>query len=134
MSVSRVLWPTVEAIALDEFVGITADGQLTPDLFSIESTGASTQPVVEAANHFVGSLTEQQRAKTLYPVDDLEWQRWANIHLSTRQGAGFEEFDRQQTEAALAMIASGLSAYGMQTATDIMRLEGHLADLMNDYV
>ena len=65
---------------------------------------------------------------------DEEWQRWANIHIATRQGVGFLEFTPEQAEAAFALIASGLSQRGYDTARDIMRLEGHLADLLDDHV
>jgi hypothetical protein len=89
--------------------------------------------VVQAARDFIEVLSEAQRSRLLYPVDDLEWRRWANIHISTRQGVGFLEMNDPQREAAMALLASGLSARGLETARDIMRLEGHLADLMDDH-
>ncbi len=78
------------------------------------------------------TLDAQQQRRVAFAVDDLEWRRWANIHISTRQGVGFLEFNQVQTKAAFDLIAAGLSARGFQTARDIMRLEGHLSDLMNN--
>jgi len=135
MTASRLFWPIVEYIAIDaDFVGITSDGNVQGGLFSIAPTGESTQPVVDAAVAFIDTLNADQRARVLFPVDDLEWQRWANIHLSARQGVGFLEFDDSQAQAAFNLIASGMSARGYHMAVDIMRLEGHLAELMNNYV
>ena len=133
MVASRIAWPIVEWLVLEEFVGITHDGQIIPDLFPIAQTGVSTQPVMAAANAFIATLDEDQRADLLHGVNDLEWRRWANIHLSARRGVGLLDMNDAQKEAAFELLRAGLSARGYQTARDIMRLEGHLADLMNDY-
>lgn len=134
VTASRFIYPIVESIAIDDFIGVTADGSIEPGLFNIQSTGVSAEPVVEAANHFLSTLNEEQKTRALFPVNDREWQRWANIHIATRQGVGFLEFTPEQAEAAFALIASGLSAKGFKTARDIMKLEGHLADLMDNHI
>ena len=134
MLASQLLWPAVEWIVLrDPFVGITANGNVQPDLFPVEFTGATTAPIVEAARTFVAVLTEAQRRRASFAVDDPEWRRWANVHLSHRQGVGFLEFTEAQAAAAYGLLAASLSARGLKTSRDIMRLEGHLADLMDDY-
>ncbi len=134
VTASRYLWPLVERIALRApFTGITATGTVTPDLFRLEATGVSTLPVLHAAQDFLASLTLAQRQRASFPIDDLEWRRWANIHISTRQGVGFMEFNTEQKRAALALLRAGLSERGAQTAQDIMRLEGYLSDLMNNH-
>lgn len=134
VAASRVLWPVLENVMLREpFLGITADGEIEPDLFRIEATGVSTEPIRDAAVTFLASLTPEQRDRTLYPVDDPEWRRWANISISTRQGVGLLEMDAAQTAAAFGLMAATLSARGFETSRDIMRLEGHLADLMDDH-
>ncbi len=133
MTTSKVLWPVLESVMLNEpFVGITANGEVETGLFTIETTGVSTQPVVDAAIAFIDTLDAEQQQRVAFPVDDLEWRRWANVHISTRQGVGFLEFNPSQAEAAFGLIAAGLSARGLQTARDIMRLEGHLSDLMDN--
>ena len=134
MSASRLLYPTIETLMLDDFVGITTDGEVRADLFAVEPTGIPTAPVAAAARAFLATLEPEQRARATFAVDDSEWRRWANIHISTRQGVGFLEFTPEQREAAFALIASGLSARGYETARNIMRLEGHLADLLGNHV
>ncbi|MFP6815357.1 MAG: DUF3500 domain-containing protein [Pseudomonadales bacterium] len=134
MAASRLLWPTLERVMLREpFVGITTDGAVREGLFRIESTGASTRAVRNAAQGFLDSLSEEQRENATFPVDDQEWRRWANVHVSHRQGVGLLELNEAQTVAAYGLLAASLSARGLQTSRDIMRLEGHLADLMNDF-
>ena len=134
VAASRVLWPLVENAMLDEpFLGITTNGQVEPGLFRIEATGVGTEPIRNAAVTFLASLTPEQRDRTVFPVDDLEWRRWSNIHIATRQGVGLLEMDATQTAAAFGLMAATLSARGFETSRDIMRLEGHLADLMDDH-
>src|SRR5687767_904376 len=61
---------TFEQTGLAEpFKGVTTDGAVIPKLFAIRSTGVSTAPVVHAAQTFLASLSEPQRAKTLFAVD-----------------------------------------------------------------
>ncbi len=62
----------LEAVA-QPYKGITTDGTVIPALFPIQKTGVFTQSVREAAEDFLGSLTPEQRAKTLFPIDTDEW-------------------------------------------------------------
>ena len=134
VAASRVVWPVLENVVLREpFRGITADGETEPGLFRIEATGVSTAPIRDAAAEFLASLTPEQRGRTLFPVDDLEWRRWANVHISTRQGVGLLEMDAAQTAAAFGLMAATLSTRGFETSRDIMRLEGRLADLLDNH-
>lgn len=111
------------------FVGVTRDGHPEPGLFEIRATGISTQPVVDAANAFLGSLTQTQRDETVYPVDDIEWRKWANQHIYHRAGVSFEVMDEAQKETALALLGASLSAKGLKLSRDIMRLNETLAEL-----
>ena len=56
------------------------------------------------------------------------------MHIATRQGVGFLDFNEAQAEAARNLLRVSLSARGFDTAEAIMKLEGHLADLMDNYV
>ena len=109
------------ALASDPFVGVTVDGTAQPDLFKIESTGVSTEPVREAADAFLSKLSPEQRKKTVYPVDDPEWRKWMNQHFYIRQGVGFDEMDKGQREAAFALLTTALSAKGFKLTRDIMK-------------
>ena len=121
-----------EAIA-QPFVGVRTSDGIATGLFSIRSTGVSTKPVLAAAKEFLGSLSETQRDRVLFPVDDPEWRRWANQHSLPRQGVSFEEFDDSQSEAAFKLMKAGLSAKGFQRSRDIMRLNYTLGEITSNF-
>jgi hypothetical protein len=113
--------------AADPFKGVTTDGTLRSGLFPIRSTGVSTGPVREAAERFLSALTPEQRATTAYPVDDLEWRKWNNVHRYARQGVSFKDMSEAQRERGFDLMRAGLSAKGFQQSRDIMRLNGYIA-------
>src|SRR5580704_5877689 len=75
----------------EPFKGITANGTVEPGLFVMHATGVSTEPVRNAADRFLASLTNAQRARTMFAVDDPEWRKWMNQHFYVRQGVSFKE-------------------------------------------
>ena len=118
----------------EPFKGITANGEIEPGLFSIRSTGVSTEPVRKAAEAFLASLTADQRRKTTFTLDDDEWRKWMNQHFYVRQGVSFQEMTEAQREAAFGLMRAGLSAKGLELTRDIMKLNHTLAELNgNDF-
>jgi hypothetical protein len=127
---ARAMSQQAEARGLaDPFKGVTTNGNLVPGLFPLRSTGVSTEPVRKAAAAFLASLTEPQRAKTVFPLDDPEWRKWMNQHFYLRQGVSFQEMTEPQREAAFGLLHAGLSAKGLQLTRDIMRLNHTLGEL-----
>jgi len=116
----------------EAFKGITADGNIVPDLFEIESTGVPTEDIREAASAFLASLSAHQRARTQFAIGDDEWRKWMNPHFYVREGVSFGELDSAQTDAALAMLRASLSAKGLALTQDIMHLNTTLAELNGD--
>ena len=124
---------TFEQTGLSEpFKGITADGNVVPNLYASRSTGVSTAPVVTAAKAFLAALSEPQRTKTLFAVDDPEWRKWMNQHFYVRQGVGFDEMSEAQRQAAFGLMHASLSAKGLTLTRDIMRLNHTLGELNNN--
>jgi hypothetical protein len=120
----------MERRALAEpFMGVTADGKVEKGLFELAQTGVSTEPVAKAARAFLAGLTDAQRKKTAFPVDDNEWRKWANQHSYPRQGMGFNEMTPKQRELAFGLVGAGLSARGLKLTQDIMKLNGTLGEL-----
>ncbi len=115
------------------YKGITTGGKIEPGLFKIRSTGVSTEPVVKAAEAFVAGLNEDQVKRTMYPVDDLEWRMWDNRHFYKRQGVGFDEMNEEQRKLAFGLMQASLSAKGLKLSQDIMKLNGTLAELADNY-
>ena len=56
----------------EPFRGITADGKVEPGLFAIKSSGVSTASVRAAVAALLKALSDEQRKKTMFPVDDPE--------------------------------------------------------------
>lgn len=121
------------AASLEPFRGIAAGGKIEKGLFKIESTGVSTQPVVDAAKKLIDGLTDEQRKRTLYPVDDKEWRQWDNRHSPKREGVGFDEMSEEQRELAFGLMQASLSAKGLKLSKDIMKLNHHLGELANNF-
>lgn len=117
----------------EPFRGITTSGKIEDGLFKIESTGVTTKPVVDAALAFLDGLGDEQKNRTVFPVDDLEWRQWDNRHMSKRQGVGFDEMDEAQRRLAFDLMGKSLSAKGLKLSQDIMKLNGTLAELANNY-
>ena len=119
-----------EAKGLAEpFKGVTTNGTVQTGLFGIKSTGVSTAPVRKAAETFLGALSNEQRAKTMFPVDDPEWRKWMNQHFYVRQGVSFKEMNDSQREAGIGLLRAALSAKGLKLSRDIMPLNYTLGEL-----
>ncbi len=116
----------------EPFKGVTTDGTVVPSLYPMRPTGVSTVPARKAAEAFLASLSQQQKGKTMFPVDDPEWRKWMNQHFYLRQGVGFLEMSEAQREAAFGMLHAALSPKGFELARNIMRLNHTLGELNNN--
>src|SRR4051812_917726 len=97
----------------EPFKGITTNGTVKSGLFGIHSTGVSTAPVRTAAERFLASLSQEQRRRTMFAVDDPEWRKWMNQHFYVRQGVSFKEMTGSQRDAAFGLLEASLSALGL---------------------
>jgi hypothetical protein len=121
------------AARAEPFKGVTANGKIVPGLFKIVHTGVTTEPVRKAAEFFLAGLSDEQKKKTLFPVDDAEWLTWDNRHFAMREGVGFFEMSAAQRRLAFNLMRASLSAQGLKQTRDIMKLNGTLAELTNNY-
>jgi hypothetical protein len=117
-----------DATLADPYRGIST-GEPERSLFSIRATGVSTAPVRRAAQAFLAALTPEQRSRTLFKADDVEWRKWANQDIYLRQGVSFLEMTNAQREKAFDLVRAGLSAKGFTQTRDIMRLNHTLGEL-----
>ena len=116
------------------FRGITTNYDVIPGLFEIKPSGVSTEPVRNAAEKFIASLTNAQLARTMFPVDDIQWRKWMNQHFYVRQGISLAEMTDAQRDAAFGLMSASLSAKGLELTRKIMRLNETLAELAEDHV
>lgn len=111
----------------EEFVGLTTDGEVIPDLYAIQASGVSTAGVVAAAAAWLASLSEDQRTAASFEVDPSdytqdEWRLWSNVDSYQRNGVSLDEMTGDQKAAAKAIVSAGLSAQGLGNAETIMKL------------
>ena len=117
----------------DPFKGVTTDGTVRTGLFELRSTGVTTRPVMEAAQQFLASLSPERRSATTFKVDDSEWRRWINVHRAVRAGVSFQEMTEPQRTRAFGLLQAGLSARGLETSRNIMRLNHTIAEITNNF-
>src|SRR5271165_1359654 len=116
----------------EPFRGITTDGAAMPGLFQISPSGVSTEPVRNAAERFIASLNNVQLAKTMFPIDDIQWRKWMNQHFYVRQGISMQEMTETQRELAFGLMRASLSTRGFELTRNVMRLNETLAELAED--
>ncbi|HVY93966.1 MAG TPA: DUF3500 domain-containing protein [Bryobacteraceae bacterium] len=83
----------------------------------------ATARIVGAANTFLSTLDEKQRANVLFSFDDQEQRkRWSNfpVTMVPRAGIGLKDMTEPQRKAAMALVASALSPRGYEKVLQIM--------------
>jgi len=124
----------LENQALEEqFRGIeTSEGKID-SLFPINMTGVSTAPIKVAAETFISKLTNKQKKKTLFSIDNDEWRKWCNVDngIYKRQGTGLKEMNKEQKDAAFVLMQVSLSAKGLELSKDIMKTDQTLKEIHN---
>ena len=117
----------------EPFKGVTLDGTVTPGLYSIQSTGVSTEPIREAAEQFLASLSGELLKKTRYAADDIEWRKWHNVHRAPREGVSFGEMNDTERERAFGLLDASLSAKGLKKTKNVMLLNEHIAEIVDKH-
>ena len=88
----------------------------------------TAQRMIETTGLFLDSLTPEQRAKALFPVDSSERTNW-DYRPHERAGLSLKEMDSSQQKLAYALLSSGLSYHGNVKALQIMSLEKILREM-----
>jgi hypothetical protein len=81
------------------------------------------------AEAFLGTLTEQQRGRTVLAYDDPKRLDWHFIPKDTRKGLQIKDMTPEQRKAAHDLLRSALSQGGYDKAVIIMELEKILHEL-----
>ncbi|HVP47263.1 MAG TPA: DUF3500 domain-containing protein [Bryobacteraceae bacterium] len=100
---------------------------LTSAYYRINSSTMMTQ----AAQHFLASLTPEQRVKTAFGFEQDERMNWHYIPKE-RKGLPLLEMSPPQRALAHALLSAGLSQQGYIKAVTIMSLEDVLRVMEND--
>lgn len=100
-----------------------------------QATGSSADKMAAAAEKFLGTLSDQEKAKATFEFGDKERLNWHFIPLqdkekkSTRNGLPLEFMNKDQKAAALELLRAGTSEHGYKEAVTVMSLEAILRDL-----
>src|SRR5436305_1538503 len=84
--------------------------------------GKVAEEMSAAASGLWKSLSPEQQAKCGFPFKDEERLNWHFIPRE-RKGLPIKEMTPDQRKLAMALLATGLSAKGLEKATTIMSLE-----------
>jgi hypothetical protein len=108
-------------------------------LVGLAYVNQATEPagarMATAAQKFLDSLKDDQKAKAVFKFDDAERTNWHFVprqddkKQATRKGLRLEEMTDEQKKAALELLKAGTSEGGYTKATTIMSLENVLAQL-----
>ena len=116
-------------------VGAAVVADLTNVASKEQADEAAADKMAAAAQKFLDSLGDKQRAKATFAFDDeKERTHWRftpreKDKKPTRNGVSLEEMTKPQKEAALNLLRAGTSVPGYDKATTIMSLEAILRDL-----
>lgn len=83
---------------------------------------SSTEKVVQAANKFLATLSDEQKHKVLYAyTDDEQRRRWSNFPTGfvPRGGISLKEMTPEQSTAAMNLLAVVLSPMGLEKVNEI---------------
>lgn len=114
------------------FLGVTAQGKIESDLFSIQQTQINTSSIKTAVETFLSSLSADQKENCTFPIDDKEWRRWSNIDYYERKGVGLIDLTKAQKALVFDILQESLSPKGYKKTQDIMKMEEYLARLTGE--
>jgi hypothetical protein len=113
-----VLWL---ALVIPLAIG-SAERASSPPAQTAAASSAVTAKVVTAADAFLKTLNESERAKATFGFTSPQRTGWSNLPtgIFQRNGARLGDLTTMQREAALAVVAAALSPAGYKKVLDIM--------------
>src|SRR5205809_4488647 len=110
------------ALALPIVVAAWLPATSPPQTAAASVQSAATPKILGAANAFLGTLSEAERAKATFDFRSSQRTGWSNLPsgIFQRNGLRFGDLTTRQRDAALALVAAALSADGYRKVRDIM--------------
>ncbi|MGY4711521.1 DUF3500 domain-containing protein [Mycolicibacterium sp. CBM1] len=125
--------PPVVENATTPFVGITVDGTAQPGLHQLADE-IDTRDIVAAATRFAATLSTEQQAVAVWPLEAPQWRMWSNAFPDwDPHGICLQHVGDGQRNAAMEVVAQTLSETGYAITRDLMRLNAALGELIDDY-
>ncbi|MFJ3664880.1 DUF3500 domain-containing protein [Streptomyces sp. NPDC090106] len=120
--------PGASQVKYADVKGVTADGTVIDDLYTIHSTDVSTDALVAAAQAFLDGLSAKERKSCTFDVDADEWTAWSNVDGYDRKGVRMGDLTDKKRELGYALLGKALSADGLTQTRGIMKLNAFLGD------
>lgn len=121
------IFTTLALSCLTLVIGMSVKAQKqkaqTPVVQSPPAARTPTARIVNAANTFLATLDQKQRASVLFAYgDEAQRRRWSNfpIRVVPRAGLSLGEMTPAQRTAALALLSSVFSQRGFQKVQEIL--------------
>jgi hypothetical protein len=104
------------------FFAIAVAVLLLLPFFAVAQGTAPTGDIVRAANSFLATLSQEQRQKVLFKLDDAAQRaRWSNFPTGfvPRAGISLKQMSAPQRDAAMKLLAIVLSPMGLEKVNEI---------------
>ncbi|WP_180899747.1 DUF3500 domain-containing protein [Martelella soudanensis] len=124
-----------ERLLAEPFRGITVDGKVQENLFSLADEGFDPAPAVEAAHALLSSLKDEQRQAVGHRIDATAWRAWYNPEIPFNDhGIRLETVSDHAREAFLTLLKACTSPRGYEKVLQLFsanRYLGETYDLLN---
>jgi len=114
------------------FQGLTSDGCVRRGLYPLQHTGASSAPIVDAAQAYLRRLRRRDfRRLALEPLTSPDRLRWINAFPDWMPtGLWLADLEADERAAALDVIGASLSTRGFAQTRDAMRVNQALGEFI----
>ena len=114
------LW--VAALLMTSTLPLVAGAELQRGSATAAATGSTVAKAVSAAEAFLASLTDAERAKAAFAFDSPQKTNWSNLPtgIYQRNSLRLGDLAPAKRDAAMALVAAVLSGEGYKKVTDIM--------------
>ena len=120
-------------LLLAPILALVCLGVLVPAAARAADTGGagdpSAEPILEAAQRFLETLTPEQRGLAVMPFDDERREDWHFIPKPQRKGLALKDMTPEQIHMAHVLLSASLSQRGYAKATTIMSLDALLKEI-----
>lgn len=108
--------------------GLTDTYDKARESSGVSEGGGGTSQAVAAAQVFLDSLSDEQRAAAVYAFDDPKRANWSNLpaEMSRRNGVRIGDLDAAQRAAMADFLATALSPAGYATVQGVLGAEDAL--------
>ncbi|KAL5335882.1 hypothetical protein BJX70DRAFT_410200 [Aspergillus crustosus] len=129
-------------LAQEPFKGVTTDGNVRANLFTLQDEQIPIAKIVDSTNALLSLLSPDQKEMLCYHIDSPAWRTWSNPEfLLSNKGIRLDDPSTTPaiTSAILSILRETLSPEGYNKALSAMRINHFLGELveapaiMNEY-